>query len=165
MTPIDIWQVLAYLGSAFGGSVLGFVLYYTVGSRLRKRGLWMDSLKDLIAELKQDSEYQQSDMHIELEDAAFRHFRRAGLFFELPESLQVDLRELYSQIHLKNSLLMYYRDIGVGFLTIQYAGEKIARKSTSETLKSLLNLIVKAKDTINKDIEAILPKLNKLLDC
>jgi hypothetical protein len=104
-------------------------------------------------------------MHIELEDEAFKNLRRAGFFFDMPKSLQGDLRTLYSQIHLKNSLLMYYRDLGVGFLTIQFAGQKLAQTSTSETLQSLLNLIVKAKDTINKDIEAILPKLNKLLDC
>jgi hypothetical protein len=159
----EIAQTVLYLGSIFGGSLLGFVLYHTIGYYLQRQRLRRNCLKDLIAELKQDKVYPSE---IQLESEAYRQIRREGCFFDLKENLQSDLRKLYSAINMNNDLLTYYRDLGGHFVKYQFeieSAEENPRRITTEILSTLRNKLATLKDEINREIDVVLPELEKLL--
>lgn len=158
----DISQIALYLLSVFGGSFLGFVLYHTFGYWLNRRRLWRNCLKDLVAELKQDKDYPEE---MQLENEAHGQFRREGFFFDLEDTLQSDLRKLYSNIYMNNGLLTYYRDLGGKFVKYQFEAKSAweePRRITTEILSTLRKKLQQLKAEINKEIDTLVPKLEKL---
>jgi len=158
-TSVQIFLGLAPIFAA----LLTFILLQTLGEWVRRNRLRSHGLESLIAELEQNREHQKSSIYIELDDEALRRFRRLGFLFELDSDMKEDLMRLYSLIHLKNSLLTYYRDVGVRLLATEYEASQHPTKREKDLL-DILDLIKDAKCKIDKKIEVVLPKLKGLLE-
>jgi hypothetical protein len=146
MPDFDALQVFLGLGPIFA-ALVAFILLQTIGEGFRRRRLRKISYQDLTAELEQNLQHQSSSKFIELEDEAYRRFRRRGFLPELEPRLRQELIVLYSRVHEKNDLLGYYRI----FMTSAPAD---ANRNT------ILTIIDRAEIEINKQIKKLIPELS-----
>lgn len=147
----DSFQLLATVIAA----VVPFVLYVTIGDYIKRERLWKMSLADLIAEIKQNQEYQKlrDGRWMFLERDAYKLLMRRGFTMRLEQELLDDLRKLYSHVQLKSSRIKYYESY-MALLTDE------ERKNNSETL---IAPILEVTNEIDVEINKILPKLTALL--
>ena len=164
LSAIQLFGVLAPLFAA----LVAFILLQTVGEWNKRRKLRERSRKDLISELEQNKQYQDTSKFIALEDEGYKRFRQRGFLHELPADWQKELRELYAFVHEKNALLVYYRDVGLAAISTtakeRHTNEPLQRSKTEENLLVILGIIDTTQKQIVERTDKILPKLKSLLN-
>jgi hypothetical protein len=159
------------LATLAGGliAIAGSVVLFFLGESSKHKELEDRSKKDLIAELEQNRRYQSTSHFIDLEDSAYRRFRERGFFWQLSNSLQKDLQELYASIHEKNGLVAYYNNVGVAALSAQpqivkpYAFFLESGMPQAKALHDIMTIIKPQEEKITRLIDEILPQLGNLL--
>ncbi len=159
----------AIAGAVVGGiiAICGSVVFYFVTHRAEYRELKDRSLKDLIAELKQNKRYQLRNHYIDLEDSAYKRLREGGFFHTFSNDLQSDLQELYAFIHEKNGLIAYYNSVGaIGLAESKNLSANFLppwNAAQSKALGDILGIIKSKEEKIASLIDKILPALRNLL--
>jgi len=150
----DIFGGLATVFAAILGALIAFVLLQTLGERLKRRRLKRLSFQALIHEFDQNQQHQAFSSIISLDDEAYRQFKRRGFLAELEETFQHDLMHLYSRIHEKNQLLLYFQSAlsaGKSSSSLLVGGE--------QTPMPITVLLEKIKVEIDQKINELLPRL------
>jgi hypothetical protein len=104
--------------------------------------------------MEQNDEHQQASTYISLEDEAYKRFRRLGFLSELNDDIRLRLRSLYSRIHEKNELILYYRsslpDSALG-------REPQVSDGQGQNYRRLTEVIAELRGRIEQSIRELLP--------
>ena len=157
----DLTSITGILQFAIG-LISGLIIFLIQDSIRRKRDKSTERNKminSLIAELSENKNVSQESTYLSLSTDAWAHLRNSGILLDLQDELSKGLLKLYAKISNKNNLLIYYQ------IGIQTGKELGISDETGKIVTSLVDILAQLRMQIEKEINSVLPLLQKELDC